>query len=521
MLGLSASIHGQFVIKGDATWKVHPSYIPNWTSPDFDDSAWGTSIAPSPWVISPVVAGSQSMWIAPYSDTVYFRKSFELKGECIEADFTLSADNEFEFYINDQLVGIGQNLGLTFNFPNVESFFRIGMNTIAIKAVNWNNGPYLASIYGTVDYTSAPIIELTEDDTLCPDIPTDIRSLWTYNSYSWSNGENTQSITVDQSGKYWVEARDASNCLWVDTANIVYHAPMRPDLGPDRNICAGDTVMFILDGFDEYLWKSGQDVSTLVVGKTGQYTVSTTDSNDCVAADSVNIKVFDFATINLGDDVTRCKGDTVTIGSPFPRSVYRWSNGSTDEYIDVLTTGTYSVTVTNFCGSVSDAINVSFADLSEYELQEEIYLCRGLASEISAGAENASYEWSNGQTTESIMVVEPGTYTVAVRDVCGNEKIGEVIVHKPLDPEHLIPNSFTPNKDGRNETFGTQMKPGDSEYFWFRVFDQWGQTMFDTHDPLSHWDGSDAAVGTYTYQLWYQDCRDQRILHVGSVQLIR
>ncbi len=517
---LACVASAQIIIKSDGTWKAFPSYVPNWNQPDFDDSSWGPSLSPSPSVISPVVPGSQSMWIAPYSDTVYFRKSFELKGECVTGEVTLSADNEFELYVNGSLVGVGKNLGLFFPFT-ITPYLRIGKNTIAIKAANWRTGPYLASIYGTVDYLSGPIITLNGNDTVCPGTETEFRVLHSYPFYQWNTGAQTKSIIADTQGRYFVETRDTANCLWADTVYQIHHIPEVPDLGQNQSVCDGDTVQLNLSGFLKYDWKDGDTAASHVVTSSGTYAVTTTDSNSCVSADSLNILVFDFATVSLGPDQVECLGDTVKLSAEFPQSSYKWNTGSQESELAVTKAGSYTVTVTNFCGSVSDNIRVNFIDLSTFEMPEELFLCTGESIVLDASVSHARYLWTTGDTSQQITVREEGYYGVRVKDVCGNEESATVEVRKELAPEALVPNSFTPNKDGMNERFGSSLLEGETDFFWFRIFDRWGQMKFESYDPTTHWDGENADVGTYTYDMWYMDCRNQMRNHVGNVYLFR
>ena len=61
----------------------------------------------------------------------------------------------------------------------------------------------------------------------------------------------------------------------------------------------------------------------------------------------------------------------------------------------------------------------------------------------------------------------------------------------PIDPatNFWIPNSFTPNGDGRNETFGPVIN-GSVDFYNFIVFDRWGHLVFETFDRDEKWDGT-------------------------------
>jgi gliding motility-associated-like protein len=510
--------NAQIVLKGDNTWKAFPSYQSGWKSPNFDDSGWGNSLSPVPTVVSPVVTNSGTMWIDPYSDTVYFRKSFELKGSCVDAPITITADNEFELYMNDSLVGIGKNLGLFYNF-NLAPFLRIGVNTIAIKAVNWNTGPYLVSLYSEVVYTSSPVIELSSNDTVCPGFGSSFSVIPNYVSYSWSTGDTTNQIAADTTGVYWVETIDANACLWADTARLLEHALIPIELGPNQNLCDGDSVVLKSTGFAQILWSNGDNSDSTIVYSSGNYWFKGWDDNGCLSRDSLNVSVFDFATISLGEDVESCVGDTVVVDAAFPQSSYLWSNGSRASELAITKTGSYTVTVTNFCGSVADEIYVSFADLSDFEIDPQQYLCPNTYLILDAGIDFAHYLWSNGDTTKETAITEAGVYYLDLSDACGNELGAEVRVIDEIDYESVIPGAFTPNKDGLNESFQT-LFPSD-RYFSMNIFNKWGELVFQTYDPLEPWDGGELPIGTYTYEIWHKDCLNQFRNKLGTVALIR
>ena len=66
-----------------------------------------------------------------------------------------------------------------------------------------------------------------------------------------------------------------------------------------------------------------------------------------------------------------------------------------------------------------------------------------------------------------------------------------------------IPNAFTPNGDGINDTFGIKGE-GSFEYN-LAVFNRWGEKIFESQNPGQQWDGTyknqPVQPGEYVYQL--------------------
>ena len=63
------------------------------------------------------------------------------------------------------------------------------------------------------------------------------------------------------------------------------------------------------------------------------------------------------------------------------------------------------------------------------------------------------------------------------------------------DPMIFVPNTFTPNGDGRNETFRPILNGFEGWNYRFIVFDRWGMEIFDTDEREEAWDGRVNGTG--------------------------
>ncbi len=119
-------------------------------------------------------------------------------------------------------------------------------------------------------------------------------------------------------------------------------------------------------------------------------------------------------------------------------------------------------------------------------------------------------------------LVENKTYRVTAYKG-GNNNIVSVSNYAEVIPplSVFIPNAFTPNGDGINDTFG--VKGEGIKKFTMRIFDRWGEVIFESHSPKQQWDGTyegkPAQSDVYVYQ--FTAAGEKAETKSGSVTLVR
>lgn len=112
-----------------------------------------------------------------------------------------------------------------------------------------------------------------------------------------------------------------------------------------------------------------------------------------------------------------CQGGTVTLSSTGYYDSYMWSNGATTRSIDVTTTGTYYLTVSNggnCIGVTHHSVTILPLPTPHILASNISNLCGGGSATLMVGASFPSYNWSTGETTQSISISAGGTYSVTV-----------------------------------------------------------------------------------------------------------
>jgi len=199
------------------------------------------------------------------------------------------------------------------------------------------------------------------------------------------------------------------------------------DLGADAAICDGASMTLDAGSFSAYAWSTGDITQTIAVGVAGTYEVTVTDANGCNGSDDFVLTVNANPVVDLGADVTVCDGETVTLDAGM-FAAYMWNTQETTMTIDVTTSGTYSVVVTdaNGCQGTDDVL-VIVNPLPVVDLGADATICESDVYTLDAGV-FASYLWSTNETTQSIDVMIAGIYSVVVTDANGCSATDEFVL---------------------------------------------------------------------------------------------
>jgi len=270
-------------------------------------------------------------------------------------------------------------------------------------------------------------------------------------TFQWSNGETTEDISNLSAGTYTVTVTDANGCFAVQSGTINQPtAALSVTLNASQNANCfagsdGSIDVTVAQGTSPYtyIWSNGESTEDISNLAAGTYTVTVTDANGCTETLSATISQPSgalSATLNSSQNVNCFAGSdgqidlTVTQGTP--PYTYNWNNGETTEDINNLPAGTYTVIVTDANGcteTLSATITQPAGALSLSINPSQNVSCFGGANgtldlTVTMGTAPYTFNWSNGDTTEDIINLSAGTYTVTVTDANGcTETISETI----------------------------------------------------------------------------------------------
>jgi hypothetical protein len=251
-------------------------------------------------------------------------------------------------------------------------------------------------------------------------------------TYQWKNngtivpGATAASFVANTAGSYTVQVTNAAGCSGTSTAStvVVNALPVASISNSGSNtICAGSSVNLTASAGTAYAWNNGATTASIAVNTTGNYTVSITNVAGCTSSASTAITVVTptVASIAASGPTSFCAGQNVTLTAN-PGASYLWSTGATTASITVSTTSnpTVQVTYANGCSSTSAIMPITVNTLPAASITANgaTSFCPGATVTLTASA-GSSYVWTNGATTNSIVVSASGSYGVSVTNASG------------------------------------------------------------------------------------------------------
>jgi len=343
-------------------------------------------------------------------------------------------------------------------------------------------------------------------------------------TYEWFDntftpiGQNTATATNLCAGTYNVVVTSAIGCSDTSQVTITGSTDVSVSVNSET-VCSGETATLTASPSapgGTFNWTpSGQTSQTISVSpaSTTTYTVVYSLATCTDSAEAI-VTVNPLPTIDAGNDITVCDGESTTL-SATGASSYVWDNGVVNgtPFTPSLGTTVYTVTGTdaNGCSATDD---VSITVVSNPTANASFNPTGGTAplavdfTNLSSGGTSYFWDFGNGFTeltgvaSNVSTTYETGVYTITLTASNGScESIWTDVIDVLYgDPSIIeVPNVFTPNGDQVNDVFFIQSE--NLERLEGSIFNRWGNEVF-TFDTLDfEWDGTIngqlASDGTY------------------------
>jgi len=269
--------------------------------------------------------------------------------------------------------------------------------------------------------------------------------------FSWYNQDMQQIPLATGNALHGIAMGTYLARIWYEPTHCeVFHEFTIAGLGGHEHlaavkdsVCPGETTSLLASGGTTYEWinpagESGAvvQVSPLV---TTTYEVKVTTQietgQSCDTTLYQTIVVYEVFPPELGDDLTACVGDTLTLEAPDGYALYEWSNGQSgqsiliSESIDQLI---LNVTDHHGCKS-NDDIGITMNPYPQVNLGDDQLLCTNEPLLLSGG-EGDEYKWQDGSTDQELSVTESGLYWLEITLAgCARRDSVMVAIHNPDD----------------------------------------------------------------------------------------
>ena len=390
-----------------------------------------------------------------------------------------------------------------------------------------------------------------------PDNPTSLAYNWQVSDPSLAtidSGNGTHHILIDLNNtgvfQLLVEEIDANGCSGYDSILVNIHDLPQPYIfasGP-ISFCEGDSVLLQLDSvYSAFLWNNNSTSIYIYADTTDDYSVIVTDTNGCentsnIISINVNSKpVADFIVDGICTNIASqfINTSTVSVGNILS-SIWYLGNGEVVNGDSLLYTYTFAgdyftqLFVTSNYGCI-DSIGKFYSiynnPIASFEYSPfTISTLQPEMNFISNTANYNSFLWDFGDSIYSFIsspiheFEASGTYDVWLTVTDSNQCIDSVMhtIIMYYDFVLYMPNSFTPNDDGDNDSFGPKgLRMEEHQSYEFLVFNRWGEVIFKTTDINELWDGADCQNSTFSWAITIVDELGAMHKKVGEVLLMK
>jgi gliding motility-associated-like protein len=381
------------------------------------------------------------------------------------------------------------------------------------------------------EYTQALSLNLGEDTTLCPRNSINLSASSNFDGYKWSNGQGTSSILVDQAGTYWLKAWVACDTI-TDTISINYHQLPKLELGKDTIVCPGVNITFSTNNGETAYWSNGDTASSINVDQAGKYWADIPTVCGYISDTIMLMHHPELKEPKLGNDTNICLNTQLQLNVDPNATSVLWSTGETSHQIQTDTAGTYFVTITNACDTISDTLKINFhpkPKLVPIVSKDSAKVLDSIHFQLLSSKNFLSIQWDYGDGQQSSQTNSIHQYKasgwmypeVSIIDSLGCQFDSSLRIYIQALDFH-IPNVFTPNGDGINDYFEVY---GDGiELMQIKVYNRWGNLISESNNGA--WDGRTyggkaAKDGIYYYQILLKQSGNKARKVEGNVSLIR
>jgi gliding motility-associated-like protein len=487
-----------------------------------------------------------------------FRTGFTAAGSCYQTPFQFTDTSNTPYgVVTSRFWDLGDPANTT------------DVSTLRDPAFQYSTtGNYTASLIVSTDkgctdtitkvitVSDKPFLQLPFKDTLiCSSDTLQLQAVGS-GEFAWSpnptisNTHIATPLVYPKSTTTYIVTLTEQGCVAQDsvTVNVVDFVTVQ--LPEDTTVCTGDRIQLLpMSTGLQYQWtpQTGLDnaftkAPVAIATQTTTYSV-TAGIGSCKAQASIKVTVLPYAEVTAGRDTAICYGSSVQLQAFTTATAFSWSpaaNLSDGTALQPLATPSettaYVLTATavNGCPKPAhDTVLVTVLPRVVAFAGNDTAIVAGQPLQLQASG-GTSYLWSPATGLSSTIIANPVvTVTSAVESItykvvasvqgCADVDSIRINVFKG-GADIYMPTAFTPNGDGRNDVI-MPILVGMERLEFFRVYNRWGQLVFETSMAGKGWDGSlqgkSQGTAAFVFVIQGTDYTGKRILKKGTFTLIR
>lgn len=370
--------------------------------------------------------------------------------------------------------------------------------------------------------------------------------------YTWGPNynifnENTANPSVYPRVTTWYKATlNENGCINTDSLRIRVVDFVTLSAGPDTTICTTDTIQLFpaSDGL-QYIWSPATRINNTTVKNPLVSPLTTTTYRvraiigKCNTEDDITIRTVPYPIANAGADTTICFEDTASLQGSMNGSRFTWSPLSTLSTGNSLSPRAFPLTTTVYTLRAFDTLGCPKPgiDLVTVNVKPRILAFAGNDTSIVRGqplqllGRGAQlYSWAppnflSNPSVQNPIAILNDNYSYVLRaytpEGCFALDTINIKVFKTA-PDIFVPNAFAPT--GKNRIL-RPIPVGIARIDYFRVFNRWGQLVFQTTESGRGWDGTLAGKlqdsGTFVWMAQGVDYTGKVVVRRGTAVLIR
>lgn len=490
-----------------------------------------------------------------------FFPNFTYNGICVnKPTHFLDSTRTVYGFVNTWNWNFGDPTSQTNTSPLQNPFYTYAQSgTYHVQFIVGNNKGCIDTVHKDITILDKPPLSVAFNDTLiCRGDNVQLHAIGNGN-FSWTptsniTNANTPDPTVSPASTQTYSVQlDDNGCINNDTVRVRVVTVVSLQAKADTTICLTDSLQLfaVSDGL-RFQWSPSADFSDPNAqnpfvhpqNTSNKYTV-TAIIGSCNTTSSVTVKTVPYPIADAGSDTTICYSASAQLHGKIAGSSFSWSPTNTLTNFNTLDpiatpvrdTSLYVLTVRDTIGCPKPGFDTVLV-----VRLPKIYPFAGKDTSVIAGQPlqfnatgGTSYNWipSIGLNNPNIHnpigrydgSFEYITYRVIVKDIAGCADSAFIKVHIfKTEPRVFVPTAFTPNGDGKNDVF-RPIAVGIDKILYFRVFNRWGQLVFETTENGKGWDGKingkEQATGVFVWLVKAVDYLGNDFFAKGTTTLIR